>query len=65
MTWPSRWKNLQAGFATSKLHLSAPKEKAPRGRSEEGEGRAELASSVSRSKYLLVPLAKFQQRPRS
>ena len=42
MTWPSRWKNLQAGFATSKLHLSAPKEKAPRGRSEEGEGRAEL-----------------------
>ena len=38
----ARWKNLQAGFATSKLHLSAPKEKAPRRRSEEGEGRAEL-----------------------
>ena len=47
----ARWKNLQAGFATSKLHLSAPKEKAPprkvRGRG--GEGRTRLPQSPDQS----------------
>ena len=43
----ARWKNLQAGFATSKLHSSAPKEKAPRGRG--GEGRTRLPQSPDQS----------------
>ena len=34
----ARWKNLQAGFATSKLHLSAPKEKAPEEGPRKGRG---------------------------